>query len=219
MAKENPILFTAEMIRAILDGRKTVTRRIIMPQPEVFDNTGFPDYACLKDFKKKWNPSDLLYVRETWSAGIEWDDTKPSKIDLLGTGSVGDVWYWADGEPDMGWGKKRPSILMPKLFTRLWLEIVSIRAERLQEITEGDAIREGIEYWGETSRGDKIYRVYLKNTSHLDKPCDGPGFYYRTGGPKICFQMLWDSINARRGYSWESNPWVLRIEFKDKDNG
>jgi len=145
MSNEHPLLLNTLMVRATLDKRKTLTRRVILPQPELFDLAGHPVYAVLKDPKRHWKQGDLIWAKETWSAGIEWDEEKPSEIDLLGTGSIGDIWYWADGEPTEGWGKKRPSIFMPKLFTRLWLEIVSIRAERLQEISEIDCWDEGID--------------------------------------------------------------------------
>ena len=95
-----------------------------------------------------------------------------------------------------GW---RPSIFMPRWASRITLEIVSVRAERVQDISENDAEAEGIELWQEV-----FFREY-------NKPDNNPGW---TRDPRLSFQTLWDSINAKRGYGWDVNPWVWVIEFK-----
>jgi hypothetical protein len=148
--KERPILFSTEMVRAILDGRKTQTRRL--------HNHG--------------EIGDRLWVRETWKL------------------SSGHVWFKADGEPpqeeiDMQGGRWRwrPSIFLPRVFSRIILEITGVRQERLQDITNTDRIAEGI----------------LKSTNR---------------DMFLAFQRLWDSINAKRGYAWDTNPMVWAIEFK-----
>ena len=179
MSKELPILFSTDMVNAILDGRKTVTRRVIIPQPEVFDRAGIPDYTCNKP---RYQKGDLLWMKETYCHGLEWDDCKPSEVDPLCGGN--DIWYFADGDrPTEGWGKKRSSRFMVKWATRIWLEVLSIRAERLQEIDVDDITAEGLI----ASSNMDLIAVWID---------------------------LWDKLNAKRGYGWETNPWVMRYEFK-----
>jgi len=198
MAKELPIGFTAENVKAVYEGRKTVTRRVINPQPEVFDNAGYPDYVCLKH---RYQVGDLLWLKESYCHGIEWDDCKPSEVDPLCGGN--DIWYFADGErPTEGWGKKRSSRFMPKWVARTWLEVVSVRPERVQDITDEDAIKEGIR------------TVQLPNKVTLYHISTWPD-PMAADTPRGAFRNLWDSINAKRGYPWESNPFVWRIEFKE----
>jgi len=221
--KEHPIIFNSEMVRAILEGRKTQTRRVIKPQPspkrvckthdpkQMLRTTDF-DLVKLKDntLAEPNSPAhiqeclygkvgDKLWARETW-----WD---------LGFWSKEGKWhgrthhhiiapkYVADGKPEgliaeskrpslqCKWWK-RPSIFMPKWAARIWLEITNIRVERVQDISEQDAEAEG------TSK------------MHLDNL----GQTWRTY--KRGFESLWDSINNKRGFSWDSNPFVWVIEFK-----
>lgn len=126
--KEHGALFSAPMVRAILDGRKTMTRRVLKPQPDAGDW-----------YKKLWQPGDRLWVREKfsgpWSDGILpprlWSKTAP-------------IWYWADGQPTEGeWTKLKPSIHMPRWASRITLEVEAVLVERLQEISEEDAEAEG----------------------------------------------------------------------------
>jgi len=214
---EKPILFTAEMIRAIYAGRKTVTRRV-----NTIENPGYYKDATLltdgtyrfngygiadfKFYKPRYQVADLLWVKETYCHGIEWDDCKPSEVDPLCGGS--DICYFADGgRPTEGWGKKRSPLFMPKWAARLWLEVVSVRPERLQDITEEDAKLEGIRGYSAHGGG-----------THFNPVMIYPAFPEKGGGFSTAieaFECLWDSINAKRGYPWESNPWVWRIEFKE----
>jgi len=206
MAKELPILFTADMVRVKRAGRKTVTRRVIVPQPEYVEHIDEGSHYEWKDYQvdfdsdlvefARYQPGDLLWTKESYCHGIEWDDCKPSEVDPLCGGS--DIWYLADGpRPTEGWGKTRSGLFMPKWVARTRLEVVSVRAERLQDITEEDAIREGA----------------LFTTDPSGKVDWSEGFAI------ACFCKLWDSINLKRGYPWESNPWVWRIEFKEATNG
>jgi hypothetical protein len=194
---ERPILFSGPMVRAILDGRKTQTRRVINPQPirdpypchyvrsgyalEGLPNErGVKGCSC-KEIKfpfaaAKPNGRDLLWVRETFA------DSGPS--------DNRHIVYKADVsvEPErvpFG-GNWRPSIFMPRYFSRLTLEITNIRVERLQEISEVDAIAEGVQC-------DPTFPAALTN--------------------RTAFGKGWDTLNAKRGYSWDSNPWVWVIEF------
>ncbi len=181
------------MVRAILEGRKTQTRRIVK----------FPlrdrDFGCelagneigeaeahrLCPYGK---PGDRLWVRETWAPRAQ-----------------GGYWYAADPETALfkeSWigFKWRPSIFMPRSASRITLEIIGVRVERLQEISEADALAEGIVRW------------------------DSPGAHYMFAineagdynGPtaRLVYQGLWDRINGVD--SWASNPWVWVIEFKSR---
>ena len=197
MKNEKPIIFSAEMVKAILDGRKTVTRRVMIPQPVlvtagsgreklcIWVNSGgcwyCPIEYAVQNKLARYQVGDLLWVKETYCHGIEWDDCKPSEVDPLCGGN--DIWYFADGErPTEGWGKKRSSRFMPKWVARIFLEVVSVRAERLQVVSWADIRQEGV---------------------------DCPDFSLRKA-----FKELWDKLSHKRGYGWVTNPWVWRIEFK-----
>jgi hypothetical protein len=205
---ERPILFSGEMVRAILEGRKTQTRRVIKPKPPLWctgietvgDPAGFrllPHSLSMDDSFYGWRrcpygqPGDRLWVRETWMPFTE--NGCP----------IGEAIYRAtdkpepDGDYPLKW---RPSIFMPRWASRITLEIVSVRVQRVNNICfkntplNADFIAEGI------------------------KPISWVG-NQRLDDYKTPFIKLWDSINAKRGYSWESNPWVWAIEFKVVENG
>lgn len=198
---ERPILFSGPLVRAILEGRKTQTRRVVKPQPmggftpwkhadgywmQKSSATGHfhkPDLHC-----PYGAPGDRLYVREAFRP-TEW----------AADGDYGVVQYRADGlemeveapgvsfnkmfPPALSIDRWRPSIHMPRWASRLILEVVSVRAERLQAITYDDVEAEGVDIGG------------------------GWGWVQD-------WADLWDSINAKRGYGWDSNPWVWVVEFK-----
>lgn len=193
MTKERPILFSGEMVKAILDGRKTQTRRILKPQPKgvvvskpnfdgLFSEANDPVtryFAC-----HHGQPGDKLWVRET-------------RADTCAEGVSKIPWYRADylghGEidPPPGGIKWKPSIFMPRWASRITLEIVSVRVEKVQEIRCEDALAEGVSLEGELFPNvDSAWKAHKR------------------------FRFLWDSINAKRGYGWEKNPWVWAIEFK-----
>lgn len=195
---EKPILFSGPMVKAILEGRKWQARRVIQPQPKGImtwhpaierwsvERTG----EIYKD--KYGQPGDRLWVRETWAVVKSFDDLKPSEIPK-GTARWPVVWYAVPeiaaasikntGAPV---GKTRPGIFMPRWASRLTLEITAVRVERLQDITEKDAKAEGV----------------IRHTTYH------PRYGYRDG-----FCTLWDSVNLKRGFGWQSNPWVWVIEF------
>lgn len=191
---EKPILFSGEMVRAILDGRKTQTRRVVKPKVlEWLDDAGFaPNFVADPDnFMSPYGyTGDSLWVRETWAVDQHYNPIKPSDlpIDIQ-------VWYMANaakrfnvGTYHLQQGKLRSSIFMPRWASRITLKVTAIRVERLQDISEQDAIAEGV-----------IPSIVGQNLDHLQ---------HRAG-----FMALWDSINAKRGYSWDSNPWVWVVEF------
>ena len=174
--KERPILFSGPMVRAILDGRKTMTRRVVKPQSLII--SGHPPRSIRQC--PYGAPGDRLWVRETF-AHLTHNDTGE------GEGYI----YRADGwDDDVKW---KPSIFMPRWASRITLEITDVRVERLQDITNGDAITEGV--W----------------TISPNKGRD-----YMDGGSTICpcglFRSLWEKINGRE--SWDNNPWVWVIEFR-----
>lgn len=182
--KEIPILFSRDMVRAILEGRKTITRRVIKPQPFQMNERRFQTHkgSMLYDYNsfiKKMlsrcpfgQTGDKLWVRETWCP----------------TGHPGTYLYRADNHCEVAQWK--PSIHMPRCASRIIPEIVNIRVERLQDITAEECIREG------------IYRSDL------------PTIEERADYDRWQFSQLWDSINLKRGYGWAVNPWVWVIEFK-----
>jgi len=186
--KERPIIFSSEMVRAILDGKKTQTRRVIKSQINcnrvyhaeqdrwLFYDISNDSYDLELDIKCPYGkPGDKLWCKETFVRQY--------------TGFDYGIIYKADGikiSEDMKWS---PSIYMPRWASRIILEITGIRVERIQDITEEDAKAEGCE---------------IGHGLTDDSP-----FFAREA-----FQKLWDSINAKRGYGWYENPWVWVIEFK-----
>jgi hypothetical protein len=230
---EKPILFSTELVQAILDGRKTQTRRVITsdqlnddpnywesfgvqrakditftPQPSpglyaLFGNKGDDDW--IEPIKSPYGkPSDELWVRETWQAlqhgSYKPFDCKPSEIPE----QYADVRYKADeGETQYPW---KPSIHMPRWASRIQLTVKDIRVERVQDMSVEDMEEECI-------------TGHSKPSALLGKPNsyyqNGDGLKYNT--PQEAFRQLWDSINADRGYSWESNPWVWVVEFEVKN--
>ncbi|AIO23827.1 hypothetical protein [Burkholderia cepacia] len=255
--KERPILFSGPMVRAILEGRKTQTRRVVTVRGEqpppwaTFAAEGHsPTYTswskptglfywCESDEAptkelRRWpilpplhamagdhywtpcphgKPGDRLWVRETWKP-------RTSHSCSLDTCDCSDVWvdyqaggagvYFAEREIDEEWtmpsaavkGQWVPSIHMPRWASRITLEIIGVRVEHLQSISEADSIAEGIETF-ETDDPDmqEMWRDYSE---------DGMA----SGNPIGSFMTLWNGINAARGHGWDANPWVWAIEFR-----
>jgi hypothetical protein len=161
--KTRPILFSAPMVRALLDGRKTQTRRIVKPQPTyqgfdgppTYDSFGEFSYPAQRGVKCPYGiPGDRLWVRETWR-----DDLLPPHYRHIG--------YLYRADPDEKDDKERPwrpSIFMPRAASRITLEIVSVRVERLREISHEDAMGEGMAW------DDAVY-----DYSRLWESLNGPG--------------------------------------------
>lgn len=131
---DRPIIFSAPMVRALLDGRKTQTRRVLKPLPRrtiFFD----PKTAVLDQFQEPpYAPGDRLWVREAFSYEL---------LDVDRNGFM-PPWYWADGNPESGdFTRPKPSIHMPRWASRLTLLVTDVRVQRLQEISSADAIAEG----------------------------------------------------------------------------
>lgn len=198
--KERPILFSGPMVRAILDGRKSMTRRVIKPQPameldgEILpDGTGGYGWAPVLPPWSKWpyQIGDRLWVRETW-----YCDNPAAAQDAMSR--MEGVYFKAtEVEPQLF--KWRPSIHMPRWASRITLEITSVRVERLQEITANDVIEEGI---NPIARMGGI------------PMCKNKKGQYCTA--REAFIDLWDTINGKTR-PWLSDPWVWVIEFKRQE--
>lgn len=173
MMAEKPILFNTKMVRAILAGRKVVTRRLVKPR--------CPGGKII-DVRPPYQAGDILYVRETWRK------------------YHGKYYYKADGCPDYDnyitnklpcAPKWHPSIHMPKEAARIWLKVTDVRAERLQDMTAEDSLKEGV-------------RLSLKgifNGEMLLSP----------------FKEVWNCTIKKQDlnlYGWDANPWVWVIEFE-----
>jgi hypothetical protein len=205
---ERPVLFSAPMVNAILEGRKTQTRRIINQKDNPHDflggiqedkddplNWGFENPDVMAHFVTlpeqrcaHGRVGDTLWVRENFRFGAGYDNVKPSAVPKE---SFVKVWYEADGEtPPHGFGKQRPSIFLPRYFSRLTLKITDIRVERLQSISDSDAVAEGVR-----DLGDGVGEM---NMSY--------------GIQKALFCNLWKKINGAA--SWDSNPFVWVIGFE-----
>ena len=252
--KERPILFSGPMVRAILDGRKTQTRRVLKPQPTWVDTQegghwylrgyerrggslrnvyggGFDPAEYAKSERGAWfsgsgcpygQPGDRLWVRETFQIcsnfHVDCRDDKPPFSDGRPVKRNNDpdypVWeqcYYAASdkcpellspETEEIEARWRPSIHMPRWASRILLEIVSVRVERLQDISEADAKAEGAQFdaWVNANTGNDLDDFTLSDS------IDGP-WCHRNG-----FANLWQSINGPE--SWQANPWVWVIEFK-----
>lgn len=228
-----PILFNDEMVRAILEWRKTQTRRLVTPQPHTewyYDAYGNAEEAQFWRYgdREDWpwpsdcplgQPGDRLWVREAWRIGAWEMDTESIAVDYRADASCRREWirigdddggeafdkylkqstadakaaglsadeegqyHWKAGESPCRW---RPSIHMPRWASRITLEITDVRVERVQDISEEDAIAEGV-------------------------VCPRLGTYGMN--PETVFRDLWDSI-AKPGALWRDNPWVWAISFK-----
>ena len=221
------ILFNTEMVRAILDGRKSCTRRInkdandyVVPDMDFFDpekrTYAVHNYAD-KERKIKLSiaerscpicPGDILYVRESVFQGVAHCLDVSGETECVLTN---DFEYYADGlhkkdhwkdKHENIWMHRRPSIHMPKEAARIWLKVTDVRVERLQEITDEQAKREGIQY-------DECPTGFTWKQETDMHNC------YTT--PIGAMQALWNSTIRKSDidrYGWDANPWVWVIEFE-----
>jgi len=228
--KERPILFSAPMVLATLAGQKTMTRRVISPRivrnwdpPRGREDieAGYPfiswgpndEYIPVVKICPHGQPGDLLWVKETWRIGAWNEDGGRVAVDYKADGYCRKEWLdvgntdlfeklWAESamearrkfglqefyrwEPGNSPCRWRPSIFLPRWASRISLEITNVRVERLQDISEEDAYKEGI-----------------------NRELPGVPAYH----------ALWDMLNKKRGFGWDTNPPVWAIEFKRiKDN-
>ena len=219
-----PILFNTEMVRAILDRRKSCTRRIVNPQPQgrlcytfaggdcgtwgypsktAYENWGdeykLPEDITDEELKRRWNPpyhtDDILYVRETWRKGLERYIYRADYSDT-------EKFYRGGKEIEMKW---HPSIHMPKEAARIWLKVTDVRVERLQECGKGwclDIEKDGIV----TPQNPILYISDEKFHEAL----------------RYEFEKMWNSTIKKSDldrYGWNANPWVWVIEFERCERG
>lgn len=209
-----PILFNTEMVRAILDGRKTCTRRLVRflpgenPQWTGYIKDGLMLYngrneSCIR--KAPYQPGDILYVRETWQYLYELDGNEQiiegtGKYYYAATDTIPfDTYVDASGvtHERVPW---HPSIHMPKEAARIFLKVKAVRVERLQEITGQDVLKEGL-------------------NSHVH-----PQAFYFDGNQREMFEKLWNSTIKKSDldrYGWDANPyvWVIKFERCEKPEG
>ena len=222
--KERPILFSGPMLRAILAGQKTQTRRAFNDRTRKLMHAaarcgevswfmdegwlGKNDLPYIQQFSPYGQPGDRLFVRETFFAYGRWETRFSAKkgrdewhfVDM--TEECDHAYQYAADNPDVtlakgrsallpGW-HRRPAIFMPRRAIRIFMEVVAVRVERLNDIGESDAMAEGSREWA----GEQ-------ETPARDIP---------SGETHLIYRQLWESINSAG--SWEKNPWVWVVEFK-----
>jgi hypothetical protein len=218
--KQHPILFSTPMVQAILAGNKTMTRRIVKPQPIFKEGVGkwygkneqfVGDKMVVLDLMELSCPygksGDVLWVRECFTVlEPEHCEGMSQRFYYKAEHHVGNE-EWRLEEIEKGYPYQwKPSIHMPKSACRVWLEITNIRVERLQSISEKDAIAEGILPLLMSS-------VQLATSGQLYFDYSKPKQFFNEGLPPFwSFNSLWCSINGPD--SWDENPWVWVIEFK-----
>lgn len=241
--KERPILFSAPMVRALLEGRKTQTRRVVKFPSNIvadyvhkvvaspyYDHGARGEFVALNDiggiaskaFSRLSFPcpygvhGEKLWVREAWYYDLpphKLPSEKPADFD------PDSLYFRADGDccqqipecqcAEVGKPKWRPSIHLPRWASRLTLEITDVRVERVQAISEEDAIAEGIENRGVTGFDESMVPLG-RGWMDCGPPvyASGPGYFI---DPRQSYKSLWDSINGPG--SWQSNPWVWAVTF------
>jgi len=206
-----PILFSTPMVKAILNGHKTMTRRVIIPQPlesapeflGICSSSTDKSYIGCAVFGDKprldafiripYHCDDILYVRETFCLGNVVCGENPDGSDAWyiepsdDGGIIPKQWAISQnvGIDDVKW---KPSIFMPKEFARIYLRVTGVRAERIHEITVSDIRAEGLTSMG-VFAGD--HEIAIKE-----------------------WELLWNKLNAARGYGWDKNPWVWVYTFE-----
>lgn len=239
-ARELPILFSGPMVRAILEGRKTQTRRLCKPMrggrlPDEggdwhyeHDANGFGALVRREPLGVSTYPlprapygvaGDRLWVREAWARRLDEDRYAPRDLD-----PQHGAWYWADPQTcNTGCagaaGKKRPGIHMPRWASRITLEVTGVRVERLNDISEEDAKAEGVSVSHRATapgeEGRSCVNCGRRRDAHIGQVHVCPqshGSSYSTWTYRGGYAVLWDSINADRA-PWASNPWVWAVSW------
>ena len=223
-----PILFNTEMVRAILGGRKSCTRRIVKPQWEecphckyvhneyIYDKLAENVYCArcgyplVSERRAPYQPGDLLYVRETWKYLYELDGNEQTiedtgKYYYAATDTIPFDAYVDENGVKHDHAPWHPSIHMPKEAARIWLKVTNVRVERLKDMTDNDALKEGAEGVRCDHAGLGAYGCTdCMNTGWLEPPL-------------LEFMGIWNSTIKKSDldrYGWTANPWVWVIEFE-----
>lgn len=231
-----PILFNTDMVRAILDGRKTCTRRIVKPQWEecpackyvhneyIYDKMVENVYCARCGYpleperRSPYQPGDILYVRETWQYLYELDGNEQviedtGKYYYAATDTIPFDTYVDENGVKHDHAPWRPSIHMPKEAARIWLKVTDVRVERLQKIDEDGVWNEGFRFTPPC-----LTRVSADgHTCDLDGPCTSRIKYCDMTMEELFGRELWDKTIKKSDldrYGWDANPWVWAIEFE-----
>ena len=215
---DHPQIFSAPMVRALLEGRKTQTRRALKLQPPAGSRYSGIHCASYEPnthifngpkgpfrIRPRIDEGDRLYVREHWRCGVAFDDMAPRDMSLSAVGEH--MHFEADTpkgmRPCFPLGRHRQGRHMPRWASRITLTVTEVRVQRLQDISEADAVAEGC-FKGRASR-----RVFASQAAmHLG------GDEWRCA--RDWYADLWDSLNAKRDggiYAWDRNPWVTATTF------
>lgn len=209
--KPKPILFSTPMVRALREGEKTQTRRILKPQ-FVADLDDFKISRALQTVRGAYG--DVLWVREAWRVDASFDHLSPRRIETAclfngykkGWAPIAyDAGGYSPSWGTNGWcemGRRRASMHMPRWASRLTLEVTGVKIERLQDISEADAKAEGIEYAGLVDRAAVGLWCSIRKLAEFQD----------TRWPVSGYAALWEHINGAG--SWEANPWVVAVIFK-----
>jgi hypothetical protein len=230
--RELPILFSGPMVTAILEGRKTQTRRVIrkvgdewrLAQPE-FQVPGMAVYFTVDGRKRLavpcsfGSPGDRLWIRETYARLADVRTADPGSTAL-----TQNAFYRADyptglHHDDGSEVKWRPCIHMPRVFSRIVLEVKAVRAERLQSITADEILSEGIRTPVTTRNCPQGKGVPLIRASGKYAPVKYLEIGVATADQiaRAEFASAWDALNHKRGFGWETNPWVFVVTFERRN--
>ena len=231
---DRPILFSAPMVRAILDGRKAQTRRVLRPQIGDLDrafrmddgswNQSASDGSHMSQLGIPYAVGDRLWVREAYRGFARDDGLPPREIPQ----SPSFITYEATPDKFPALGKLRHGMFMPRWASRLTLTVTDVQVQRLQEISEADAVAEGIIFhepteddiaWGKAYAEEHGCSADMRGVwlapgtrqgwdpkEQRDNPQWGPT-------ASFAYRCLWDSLNTKRGFGWDANPWVVAVTF------
>lgn len=208
---DKPILFNSPMIRAVLDGRKTQTRCIFHPPAPDTATCDISVQVATGEYRSKYAPGDRLWVREMW--GTDAPDLDTCRRGVESDGMSYGPYYAADADWfDNKTVRMRPSIHMPRWASRLTLTITDVRIERVQDISEADAMAEGLAKRAKDSV--PTWKYGLPDRDGMPGT-DDDGWQWQDWcvDPRNAFGKFWNSLNEARGYGWSANPWVVALTF------
>lgn len=217
---DRPIAFSPAMMAALLreiaapGTGKTQTRRVLKQQPDMSfvmkcdDRPGwFGDEEGETNFHAGYAIGDRLWVREAWKACAQMDEIKPRDMSQHEPRMfLADNWIIEPACMMIKPGRYRPPMFMPRWMSRITLDVTDVRVARVQDISEADARAEGIQWkaapgmtgsggWRDYSQGENSRFI-----RYFADPCDS-------------YRALWDSLNKKRGFDWDANPWVVAVTF------